>query len=91
VAGRTQAGVIGIRSLICQMFADTAILPSPLLWADRIGVPLAAIIIFSGFFLSVLQPTTTQPTGALALNYVGAVILAFSVIALRGLLRSQPS
>jgi hypothetical protein len=51
-----------------------------------------AILISSGFFFPVLPPTATQPSGAVALIYVGAVILAFSVVTLGvGLLRSQAS
>jgi hypothetical protein len=46
-AGHAHAGVIVILSLICQMLADTALLPSPLLWFVRIGVPLSAILISS--------------------------------------------
>ena len=78
-----------ILSLVCQMLADAAVLPSPLLWAVRIGVPLAAILISSGLFFSVLPPNATQANGAVALIYVGAVILAFSVVTLGvGLLRA---
>jgi hypothetical protein len=56
-------------------------------------VPLAAILISSGFFFSVLPPTGTQASGAVALIYAGAVILALAVVTLGiGLLRSpQPS
>ena len=88
-AGHAHAGVIVILSLVCQMLADTAVLPSPLLWVVRIGVPLSAILISSGFFFSVLPPTATQASGAVALIYAGAVILAFSVVTLGiGLLRN---
>ena len=59
-AGHAHAGVIVILSLICQMLADAAVLPSSVLWAVRIGVPLAAILISSGFFLSVLPPTAIE-------------------------------
>jgi len=91
-AGHAHAGVIVILSLICQMLADAAVLPIPLLWAVRIGVPLAAILISCGFFFSVLSPTATQASGAVALIYAGAVILASSVVTLGvGLLLSQPS
>jgi hypothetical protein len=91
-AGHAHAGVIVILSLVCQMLADGAVLPDPLLWFVRIGVPLAAILISSGFFFSVLPPTATQASGAVALIYAGAVILALAVITLGvGLLRSpQP-
>ena len=41
-AGHAHAGVIVILSLVCQMLADAAALPSPVLWFVRIGVPLAA-------------------------------------------------
>src|SRR5258708_38821003 len=92
-AGHAPAGVIVILSLICRMLADGAVLPSPLLWVVRIGVPLAAILISAGFFFSVLPPTATQAGGAVSLIYIGAVILAVGVITLGiGLLRfSQPN
>jgi hypothetical protein len=92
-AGHAHAGVIVILSLVCQMLADGAVLPDPLLWFVRIGVPLAAILISSGFFFSVLPPTATQASGAVSLIYVGAVVLAVAVVSLGiGLLRSpQPS
>ncbi len=92
-AGHAHAGVIVILSLVCQILADGAVLPSPLLWAVRIGVPLSAILISSGFFFSVLSPTATQANGAIVLIYAGAVILALAVVTLGvGLLRSpQPS
>jgi len=76
-------------SLICQVLADAAVLPTPVLWFVRIGVPLAAIVISSGFFFSVLPPTITQASRAVSLIYAGAVILAVGVVALGvGLLRS---
>jgi hypothetical protein len=88
-AGHAHAGVIVILSLICQILADAAILPTPLLWFVRIGVPLAAILISAGFFFSVLPPTATQPSGAVSLIYVGAAVLAIAVISLGiGLLRA---
>jgi hypothetical protein len=87
-AGHAHAGVIVILSLVCQMLADATILPSPLIWFVRIGVPLSAILISAGFFFSILPPATTQPSGAIFLIYVGAVILALSVLTLAvGLLR----
>jgi hypothetical protein len=81
-AGHAHAGVIVILSLICQILADSAALPIPLLWFVRIGVPLAAIFISAGFFFSVLPPTATQPSGAVSLIYVGAVVLAIAVLSL---------
>jgi hypothetical protein len=71
-AGHAHAGVIVILSLICQMLADAATLPAPLLWFVRIGVPLAAILISAGFFFSVLPPTATQASGLLHAPHVTA-------------------
>ncbi len=88
-AGHAHAGVIVILSLICQVLADAAVLPGSLLWAVRIGVPLAAILISSGFFFSMLPPTATEAGGAVSLIYAGAVILAVAVVTLGvGLLQS---
>jgi hypothetical protein len=88
-AGHAHAGVIVILSLICQLLADGAVLPNPLLWMVRLGVPLAAILISAGFFFSMLPPTASQPGRAVGLIYAGAVILAISVVTLGvGLLRS---
>jgi hypothetical protein len=53
-----------------------------MLWMVRIGVPLAAILISTGFFFSVLPPTATQAGGAVWLIYAGALILAAAVLIL---------
>ncbi len=88
-AGHAHAGVIVILSLACQLLADSALLPASLLWTARIAVPLAAILIPAGFFLSTLPPTVTQPGPAVGLIYAGAVSLAVGVLLLGvGLLRS---
>ena len=91
-AGHAHAGVIVILSLVCQILADAAVLPVPLVWFVRIGVPLSAILISAGFFFSMLPPTATQASGAVSLIYVGAVILAISAITLGiGLIRVPSS
>ena len=88
-AGHAHAGVIVILSLICQLLADAALLPPSLVWTARIAVPLAAILIPAGFFLSMLPATATQPSGAVGLIYIGAVVLAAGVLLLGvGLIRS---
>jgi hypothetical protein len=88
-AGHAHAGVIVILSLVCQILAHAAALPSPLIWFVRIGVPLSAILISAGFFFSMLPSRATQPGGAVALIYAGAVILAAAVLTLAiGLIRT---
>src|SRR5450755_4615081 len=78
-AGHAHAGVIVILSLVCQVLADGAVLPDWLTWMVRVGIPLAAILISAGFFFSMLSPTASQPNQAVALIYVGAIMLAISV------------
>ena len=88
-AGHAHAGVFVILSLLCQIFADAATLPPSWLWLARIGVPIAAILIPAGFFLSMTSPAATEPNGLISLIYVGIVFLAAAVITLGvGLLRA---
>lgn len=88
-AGHAHAGVIVILSLVCQILADAAVLPAYLLWMVRFGVPASAILISAGFFLSMPSPASTQPNGLVSLIYVGAAVLAASVVVLGiGLLRT---
>jgi len=59
-AGHAHAGVIVILSLVCQVLADAALLPDSVTWLVRIGVPLAAILIPLGFFLSMTFPPANR-------------------------------
>lgn len=87
-AGHAHAGVFVILSLVCQILADSANLPMPWLWLARVGVPIAAILIPAGFFLSIVSPGATQPNGFISLIYLGIPFLAASVLTLGiGLLR----
>ena len=47
-AGHAHAGVIVILSLVCQVLVDSIILPGPIAWVVRIGVPASAILIPAG-------------------------------------------
>jgi hypothetical protein len=87
-AGHAHAGVFVILSLVCQILADSAALPTPWLWLARIGVPAAAILLPAGFFLSMTSPTATQPNAFVSLIYAGAAFLAAGALTLGiGLLR----
>ena len=81
-AGHAHAGVIVILSLICQVLVDSIILPEPIAWVVRVGIPVAAILIPAGFFLSVASPRSERPNGMINLVYLGALILALSVLIL---------
>ena len=90
-AGHAHAGVI-VLSFVCQILTDSAVLPSPLVWLVRIGVPLSAILILAGFFFSMLPPGATEPSGAVRPIYAGAVILVIAAVTLAiGLIRNSPS
>jgi hypothetical protein len=88
-AGHAHAGVFVLFSLVCQILADEATLPSSLVWLVRLGVPAAAIFLPLGFFLAMAPPNATAPNRAVSLIYLGAVLLAISVLTLGvGLLRA---
>lgn len=91
-AGHAHAGVIILLSLIGQVLADGARLPRGVVWAVRIALPVAAILMSAGFFLSMTSPTATHPGPLISLVFVGAVVLALAVVTLAiGLLRPQPA
>jgi len=89
-AGHAHAGVIIILSLVCQILVDATSLPRFFQWMVRFGVPVAAMLLSSGFFLSVLSPTSTGPNRAINLIYCGSLLLTLSVVTLGiGLLRAR--
>lgn len=81
-AGHAHAGVIILLSLIVQILADHAVLPSILRWFVRIGVVLSAMLISAGFFLSVIGPDRSHANGFVVLIYSGAALLATCVLLL---------
>jgi hypothetical protein len=87
-AGHAHAGVLVILFLVCQIFVEHAALAPAFAWLARIGVPLAAILIPLGFFLSVAF-TPDRPTRWILSLYTGAVVMAISVVVLGvGLIRA---
>ena len=88
-AGHAHAGVYLVLSLVMLRYVDEAKLGPFWKWLARTGAPIAAILIPSAFFLSVLSPTAKEPNGLINLAYVGAVFLAGAVLTLGvGLIRS---
>lgn len=91
-AGHAHAGVLVILSLVLQILVDQAELSSALKWIARVAAPIAAVLISAGFFLSAISPSSSQPGQAIALVYVGAVLMAASTLLTGiGLLRSPRS
>lgn len=88
-AGHAHAGVLLVLSLIALRYVDEANLSSFWKWLVRAGIPSAAIFLPAAFFFSVLSPGSTHPNGFIYLAYLGAVVLAVSLVVLGvGLLRS---
>jgi hypothetical protein len=88
-AGHAHAGVLVILALVAQIFMDQARLPETLGWAVRIGFVLAALLVSGGFFGGALGKS--QPGGLIALLWIGAVVLACSVVTLGiGLILGRP-
>jgi hypothetical protein len=81
-AGHAHAGVLVIFGLVAQILADNVTLDQPLATIARSGVPLAAILMSAGFFLSSAGQGRTQPNALIWLVYAGALSLAAGVVAL---------
>ena len=89
-AGHAHAGVIVILSLVAELLVDYAVLPAALAWVVRIGFPLSAILISGGFFGGAAGKDVTAPTKLIMLLYIGAALLAVSLVVLGvGLIRSN--
>ncbi len=87
-AGHAHAGVMLILALVLLRYVDEAALSGGWLWLARTGVPIAAILMPTGFFLSVLSPDSTEPNALISLVFAGGVFLVGAVLTLGiGLLR----
>lgn len=91
-AGHAHAGIMLILSLVLLRYVDETALRGRWLWIARHGVPLAAILMPAGFFLSVLTPDATRPNALIGLVYVGGVFLVAGVLTTGvGLIRASRS
>ena len=89
-AGHAHAGVLLILALVLLRYVDDVELVGPWRLLARYGVPLAAILMPAGFFLSILSPDATAPNALIGLVYVGALLLVAGVLTLGiALIRSR--
>jgi hypothetical protein len=85
-AGHAHAGVLVILSLVSLILADAAGLRG---WLVRVLIPVAAVLMSSGFFVSSIGDDVAEPNGLIVLVWLGALVLAAGVITLGvSLLRS---
>jgi len=88
-AGHAHAGVLLVLALVALRYVDETRLTGPWLWLARTGVPIAAILMPAGFFLSILDPAATEPNPLIVLVAIGGLFLIGAVVTLGiGLLRS---
>jgi hypothetical protein len=91
-AGHAHAGIMLIISLVVLRYVDETSLRGRWLWVARSGVPIAAILMPLGFFLSVLAPTATEPNALIALVPLGGLALVTGLLTAGiGLLRGSPA
>jgi len=81
-AGHAHAGVWLILALVALRYVDDANLSDAMKWFVRGSIPIAAMLVPAGFFLSVLSPDAKAPSRLIYLAYVGAVLLALGVLVL---------
>ncbi len=82
-AGHGHAGVLVILGLLSQLFADATRLHGFAATVAHDGVPLAAILMSAGFFVSSAGKGDIQrPNALIYLVWLGAVSLAAGVVAL---------
>jgi hypothetical protein len=89
-AGHAHAGVLLILSLVALLYADAIGLRGAAGILGRLGIPVAALLMSAGFFLSSMGEGRTEPNGLIAVIYLGGLSLAVGLITLGvALLRAQ--
>ena len=80
-AGHAHAGVLLILGLVIPLYLDAAGVGGAIGAFARTAVPVAAILMPAGFFLSVIGRDPARPNRLGVLVPVGAVVLALGLIA----------
>jgi hypothetical protein len=81
-AGHAHAGVLLILALVMLRYVDETRLTGGWRWLAKHGVPVAALLMPAGFFLSILDPEATTANALIALVPVGGVFLVGGVLTL---------
>lgn len=81
-AGHAHAGVLLLLALIALRYVDDANLSKNLKRVVIESIPISAILLPVGFFLSVLEPTAAEPNGLIYIAYIGAIILTIGLLIL---------
>ena len=81
-AGHAHAGVLVILSLVALVYANSLDLNGLAGVIGRSAIPLAAILMPAGFFLSAMGSGRTKPNRFMYLVYLGAISLGIGVVTL---------
>lgn len=81
-AGHAHAGVFLVLALIALVFADAVAANGPAGWFARNSIPMAAILMPAGFFLSAAGRGRTEPNRFIVLIYLALASLTIGVVAL---------
>lgn len=81
-AGHAHAGVFLVLGLIVQVLVDATTLTGLAEWVARSFVPVAALLMPGGFFLSVAGKGATRPNRLVVLIPLGATLLAIGLLTL---------
>ena len=79
-AGHAHAAVLIVLSLVILAVLGQAALDGVWVWMARLGVPVAAILMPAGFFLSVLGRDPQRPGRAIVLLWIGAASLTAGLL-----------
>lgn len=79
-AGHAHAGVLVILALVGQFALDYARLSEFVVWALRIGLVIAPLLISGGFFGGAPRTPEGKPTSLILLVPIGAVVLGVTTV-----------
>lgn len=79
-AGHAHAGVLVILSIIGQLVLDYSLFNETLVWALRIGLFAAPLLISGGFFGGAPRTVEGKPGGLVKLIPLGAVVMSLSTL-----------
>lgn len=81
-AGHAHAGVFLVLGLVAQLLVDATTLTGFWEWVARVFIPVAALLLPGGFFLSVAHRGATSASRFKVLIPTGAVVLVIGLVTL---------
>lgn len=81
-AGHAHAGVLVTLGLVGLILADATRMTGLRGYLARHAVPIGALLMSAGFFMSSADPGATEPNDMIILVWIGAVSLAIGVVTL---------